>query len=212
MASNNSKRLYTASVDALIKQTTVNPAEIESLSIPQTEKHLITILAFQPENAPAHLPASLITDEEFVESIRSKLFELIEIINNADDDNYPNHLSMGSIDNVFTSAIRRCYLVGCNKDIYPFVIVSPELNYVMSKIFILVYKKYLDRTIILEPTLTLYAMIAFQFACFTSAVRFNVSNPFRDSMYWQQVYDTMIDVANKHSIPLHKIDRKWKLN
>ena len=209
----NNNRLYSTDLDTLISTTQpITPFDIETLNVPQTEKNMITILAFQPANSQAYLPSKLLLDTPLIDSLTLKLFELIEIMNNADNDSYPNHLSLGSIDNVFTSAVRRCYLVGCNKDIYPFVLINPELNHLMSKVFIFIYKSYLTNPSILKPALSLYAMVCFQFSCFTSAVRFNVSTPFRDSMYWQQVYDTMIDVAIAHDIPLHKIERKWISN
>ena len=202
-------RLTSQSLQTLLSTTNLSTSEIESLPLPKTELNtLSTLFTLSPSSIQSLLPSKFLLDP-ILDDLTSKLFELIEMFINVDNPSYPHPLSMGSIDNVATSAIRRCYMILCSKSTYPFILVNPELNYILSKLFLLIYKTYLSDPSILKPALSLYILLCIQLASFTPLVRFNVYTPFKDSTTWQQVFDTVIDFAHSHDIPLHKLERNW---
>lgn len=117
---------------------------------------------------------------DFFDLLMEKVVELTNIMDNADDEN-TTPLSMGMIDNVGMSLLRRIFFIANEEVIrthtngeivYPYIIVDPKLKDIMRHLFLAVYFSELRYRLI-----PLYVYIFIPFCKRYPTVRFNVRYP-----------------------------------
>ena len=151
--------------------------------------------------------------QEIINDLTAKMFELVQMIEEADIDREGiNHVSIGSLNNVGMTVIRRCfYIAQINSapatinprtNPYPFVVVDDGLRNYLCSLFMRIYNKRLHTQLF-----PLYAAGCLQFCCYTTFVGFNVKYP-KDT-HWQAYYDYVFDLISKSKIPVPKDERYW---
>ena len=159
------------------------------------------------------------TEPEVITDLTSKMFELVEMFENVDNDDYRNHLSEGSIRNVGMTVLRRCFYIALRheypsqmplddgsrpyNELYPFCQVDPNLLKYLSSLFLRIYAKGFQKQLF-----PFYAVGCLQLCCYTKFVGFNISH-FRD-FYWQHIYDAVFELV-RQSTHIHppKDERYW---
>lgn len=109
--------------------------------IPQEEQEKI---------GDVNVEQSFEVSESIMNAMTEKVFELYDMLDNADNDEYPNHVSEGSLKNAGTSLIRRMFLVANAEAIlrefsygpqaYPYVVVHQGFNEFISGLILRFWK------------------------------------------------------------------------
>lgn len=226
------QRLYSRDIQALLKplKPTGPVPKLPPIffnSFKQIES-LLSAYHDKPNSISINHVATLGLPSETITSLTLKMFELVDMLNNADDDSYPHHVSIGSIHNVGMSVLRRCFYVAIERakqleqqpgsnitlsrnnrtkhvfpNEYPFVQVSkPHILRYLSSLFLRIYKFNLT-----QQLFPLYAASCLQLCCYTPYCTFNVSTP--QDIYWQSIYDAVFDLISSSSIPMPEDHRYW---
>ena len=187
-------RLFSKDVERILRETRVErcktrlPAEIYN-TFKQIEE-VIKMFRNHPENLDMNVQDTIGLPQNVIDELDCKLFELCEMIDHADDDNYTHHLSRGSLYNVGMSAIRRCFYVAVqlnptitqeqnlrpdgkeNPCPYPYAEIDGNLLDYLENLFLRIYKFKLTKQMI-----PLYAMGCLQICCYTRYAGFNCEYP-----------------------------------
>jgi len=151
--------------------------------------------------------------QEIIDNLTSKMFELVQMIEEADVDREGiNHVSIGSLDNVGMSVLRRCFyvaqivntptIVNPNANPYPFIQVDDGLRHYLCSLFMRIYAKKLHKQLF-----PLYAAGCLLFCCYTTFVGFNTKYP-KDT-YWQTYYNNVFDLVSRSALPKPRDERYW---
>lgn len=216
MDNNSPERLFSSDLHAILDSIDVMPVpekmpgeaagsanDIEALLILGKEK--------PNDLAEINFANTLVLPEEFINELTAKLYELMEMMDHADDENYPNKLSRGSIDNVGLSAIRRCFYVcsGCpptsRPNPYPYVEANADIIKYLSNLFLRIYKSGF------RDLLKLYIAIILQLCAYRKeVVKFNAPYPM-DNIYWKDAYNNVYNAISRSDVAVVET-REWILN
>ena len=231
-ASNNvvrdPRRIFSKDVKAILANNPkftdfpIRLPQVIRVNLSQIEE-LIIGYAHKPEEIQIDHVETLGLPQELIDQLTAKAFELCEMIDNADNDNYPNHLSRGSLTNVAMSCIRRAFYIAVlsNPDLeqqvqilnsksrnpkfnpYPFVEVDPQLLEYLSQLFLRIYESELTRALI-----PLYFACILQLCCYTKFVVFNVQWPM-EGIRQTDLFDSIFRIVNNSMIPSPGDNRYW---
>ena len=159
--------------------------------------------------------------QELINQLTAKMFELVEMFEQADNDEYEHHLSIGSIRYVGMSVCRRVLLIAIDTQIkpemeafksrysdlstnpYPFVCMpdSGLLKY-LSSLFLRIYKFKLT-----QQLFPLYACACAHLCFYTRYVSFNTACP--QNHYWQLIYDAVFNLFKGSNVKPTCDKRYW---
>ena len=184
---------------------------------------VVVAYAHRPDEIQIDHVATLGLPKELIDQLTEKAFELCEMIENADNDDYPNHLSRGPITNVAMTCIRRAFYIAVlnNPDLkkevetltfkskdpkfnpYPFVEVEPRLKEYLSHLFLRIYESGLTKALI-----PLYFACILQLCCYTKFVGFNVPTPL-EGIRWESLFDSIFRIVDNSNITSPGDYREW---
>lgn len=224
-------RMYSKDLNALIeplKPTGMIPNFFaKDKNISSTISAFIEIETFlkqfsnHPEDLVIDHVSKLGISQELIEQLTAKMFELVEMFEQADNDEYEHHLSIGSIRNVGMSVCRRVLLIAidtqikpemevfkpCYPDLstnpYPFVNM-PDVGLLkyLSSLFLRIYKFKLT-----QQLFPLYACACARLCFYTRYVTFITKYP--QNHYWQLIYDAVFNLFKDSNIKPSEDKRYW---
>ena len=214
------QRLYSKDIQALLAPLT--PSVRIPLRLPKVIfdtfvqiENILKEFHSHPDDLSINQVETLGLSQDLINELTAKMFELVDMFENADNDSYPNHVSMGSVNNVGMTVLRRCFYVAIQHNTppnipkinqranpYPYVEVHSQLLQYLSSLFLRIYKYHLQKELF-----PLYVAGCLQLCCYTTFVGFNVKSP--QDVYWQTIYDYVFDLIKGSNIKPPRDSRYW---
>lgn len=215
-AVSNKKRMFSTDVKQLLSTLSTTVQRIP-LRLPKQIFHtfiqieqLWSQFREHPQELDINHSETLGLPNELIAELTEKAIELTEMMDNADNDEYPNHLSIGSINNVGMSCLRRCFFVAVKgkfnleQPAYPYIQVNTVLLDYLKDLFLRLYAANLHHQL-----LPLYFAGLLQLCCYTKFVGFNVAFPL-DNIHWRQFYDAIYELIKDSHIQPPNDKRYWQ--